>query len=38
MQLKQFVPTQCLVAQKLKNDRGLDQYCGNCEYPPGKGS
>jgi hypothetical protein len=31
MQLKEFVPTQCLVVQKLRNDRGLDQYCGNGE-------
>lgn len=29
MKLKEFVPTQCLQAQKLKSDRGLDQYCGN---------
>lgn len=32
MKLKEFVPTQCLQAQKLKSDRGLDQYCGNGEF------
>lgn len=28
-ELKMPVVTQCLVAAKLKNERGLDQYCGN---------
>ncbi|WVQ83346.1 hypothetical protein IAT38_005485 [Cryptococcus sp. DSM 104549] len=28
-QLMKPVVTQCLQAQKIKSDRGLDQYCGN---------
>lgn len=32
MKLKEFVPTQCLQSQKLRSDRGLDQYCGNGEF------
>lgn len=26
--LKAPIPTQCLQTMKLKNERGLDQYCG----------
>ncbi|BEI84075.1 hypothetical protein CcaverHIS002_0406790 [Cutaneotrichosporon cavernicola] len=29
MQLKMMFPTQCLLGQKILQDRSLDQYCGN---------